>query len=67
MDKKAVKKYMATGVIKVKVKDKSKNVRISNKSHQLLVNFCKEKGYNLGAFCEIGALDKMRNEVTSDL
>lgn len=51
----------------VKKKEIGKNVRISDKSHKLLAVHCKKKGYNLGAFCEIGALDKMRNEATSIL
>jgi hypothetical protein len=64
MDKKPSKKQTTTaGIVKNKVKDKGKNVRISTKSHELLMKFCVKKGYNLGAFCEIGALDKMKNEV----
>lgn len=40
-----------------------KNVRFDAKSYDLLKVYCKEKGYRLGAFCEIGALEKMKSEV----
>lgn len=49
------------------VKEKGKNITINSKSHELLKNFCKSKGYNLGAFCEIGALAKMQSEVTNSV
>ncbi len=54
---------MATKKKSLPVKLVGKNVRISNKSHELLSTYCKDKGYNLGAFCEIGALAKMQGEV----
>ena len=46
------------------ISPEGKNIRISSKSHALLLAFCKKRGYTLGAFCEIGALDKMKNEST---
>lgn len=52
---------------KVKKVTTGKNVRIDTKSYDLLVTYCKGKGYKLGAFCEIGALEKMKNEVNSSL
>lgn len=49
------------------VKTIGKNIRFSDNAHTLLVNFCKERGYNLGAFCEIAALNKLREESTKAL
>ncbi len=55
---------MVTEIVKKK-KLIGKNVRISDKSHKLLAVYCKKKGYNLGAFCEMGALEKMKTEVVA--
>lgn len=44
---------------------KGKNIRFTDKSHSTLVKFCRKKGYHLGAFCELGALEKMRNEIAT--
>ncbi len=41
---------------------KGKNVRISDKSHKTLAAYCKKKGYNLGAFCDKGAINQMKTE-----
>lgn len=46
---------------------KGKNVRINAKSFDLLKKFCDEKGYKIGVFFEIGALDKMKNEVVNSI
>lgn len=46
---------------------KGKNIRFSDKAHKLLVNFCKKKGYNLGSFCEIAAMEKIKTESTKNL
>ncbi len=48
-------------------KVKGKNVRISDKAHKTLSAFCKKHGYQLGTFCEIGALNKMQGEVYQKL
>lgn len=52
---------------KIVKKTNGKNIRFSEKSHKLLSNFCRKKGYMLGTFCEIAALDKMKNEATNNL
>lgn len=55
---------------KIKIKKaatKGKNIRFSDKSYDLLKAFCDKKGYKLGSFCEIGALDKMKTESTNNL
>lgn len=54
---------MAKGVKKKNVAI-GKNIRFSDKGHATLSLFCKKKGYNLGAFCEIASLDKLREEST---
>lgn len=46
---------------------KGKNIRFSDKSHKLLSAYCRTKGYNLGAFCEIGALDRMKLDATNNI
>lgn len=46
---------------------KSKNIRFSEESHRQLNIFCDKKGYKLGSFCEIAALDKMKNESINNL
>lgn len=38
------------------------NIRFSEDAHNTLKTFCKERGFNLGRFCEIAALDRMTNE-----
>jgi len=55
-------------IVKKDLKKKAgKNIRFSEKSHRLLNVFCEKKGYKLGSFCEIAALDKMKNESTDNL
>ena len=54
-------------MVKVTQKTKGKNIRFSDKAHKLLVNFCKKNGYNLGSFCEIAALDRVKTESTKNL
>lgn len=46
---------------------KGKNIRFSDDGHKILNIFCDEKGYKLGSFCEIAALEKMRVESTNNL
>ncbi len=46
-----------------KTKDKGKNIRFSSEGHQTLKDYCDKKGYNLGAFCESAALDRMKREL----
>lgn len=46
---------------------KGKNIRFSDKSHKMLSVWCDKKGYKLGSFCEIAALEKMKNESSNDL
>lgn len=53
---------MSKSIKKKVTPTKGKNIRISDKGHQLLSSFCSKNGYNLGAFCELGALAKMREE-----
>jgi len=54
---------MSKTVKKALLNSKGKNIRFSEGGHKLLVGFCKKNGYNLGSFCEIGAMEKMRLEV----
>ena len=56
-------------IIKKKIvpKLKGKNIRFSDESHRLLNISCDKKGYKLGSFCEIAALEKMKNESTDNL
>lgn len=42
-----------------------RNVRINDKSYKLIKNYCDKKGYRIGVFFELGALEKMRAEVNS--
>ena len=49
-------------MVKSTTKSKGKNIRFSDKAHKLLVSFCKKNGYNLGSFCEIAAMDKIKIE-----
>jgi hypothetical protein len=51
----------------VKVKTKGKNIRFTDKGHKLIVNFCNKNGYNLGSFCEIAAMDKIKKESTENI
>lgn len=46
---------------------KGQNIRFSTDGHKILANFCKGKAYKLAAFCEIGALEKMRKEITESI
>lgn len=62
---------MPTKKVSRKVKSKKveiadKNIRFSGKSHQLLSDFCRKKGYKLGSFCEIAALNKMSGEIGAE-
>ena len=45
-----------------KIAVSGKNVRISKAGHEILQDYCKSRGYTLGAFCEIAALNKMNKE-----
>ena len=46
---------------------KGKNIRFSDKGHKTIVAFCNKNGYNLGAFCEIAAMDKIKSESVGKL
>jgi hypothetical protein len=46
---------------------KGKNIRFSDKAHKLITSFCKRNGYNLGSFCEIAAMDKIKVESTKNI
>lgn len=43
---------------------KGKNIRFSDAAHERLSAYCKKQGYNLGAFCEMGAIQRMENDVS---
>lgn len=44
-----------------------KNIRFSDDAFKLLKVFTDEKGYRLGSFCEIAALEKMKSESINNL
>lgn len=50
-----------------KPKYDGKNVRIKTPSHDLVSAFCKEKGFVLGTFFELAALEKMERESAKNL
>ena len=52
---------------KVSKKSIGKNIRFPEKSYDIVSAFCKINGYNLGGFCSIAALDKVRNESINKL
>lgn len=52
---------------KKETKKIGKNVRFSDNGHKLLVAFCKKKGYNIGSFCEIAAMDKIKVETIASV
>ncbi len=55
--KKVVKKKTYDGI----------NVRFTDKAFKVVKAFCDVKGYKIGAFCEIAALDKVKIESTVNL
>lgn len=59
--------YMANKPVKESKKIKGKNIRFSDKGHKFISGFCKKNGFNLGAFCEIAAMEKIRIESTKNL
>ena len=40
-----------------------RNIRISDDSYIQLKDFCLEKGYKLGVFCDIAAVERMKSEL----
>lgn len=47
--------------------EKGKNIRFSEEAHRLLKKFADTNGYNLGSFCQLAAIEKMKtliNELT---
>ncbi len=44
-------------------KTKGKNIRFSDKAHKALASYCKKHGYQLGTYCEISSMERMRNEL----
>lgn len=61
MVKTKVKKITNHNGKEIKI-NKGKNIRFSDESHKRLSEYCRLKGYNLGAFCEMGALQRMETE-----
>jgi hypothetical protein len=37
------------------------NIRFKDEAHITIKNFCDKNGYNIGAFCEIAALEKIKS------
>lgn len=46
---------------------KGTNIRISDTAYKLLKVFTTERGYKLGVFCEMAALERMKNESTNNI
>lgn len=42
---------------------RGKSIRISDTAYNSLKNFCEMRGYKMGQFCEMGAMDKMKDEI----
>jgi len=48
-------------------KKKYNNVKLAETTYNIIKSFCKEKGFKIGAFCEIAATEKIQKETTNGL